>query len=269
MCFKQNQLTMFLLTVILCTVMSGMACAEQESTSFDISLGYGISVQISDEYAANLEHMQKIHFTPVTEVFVVYVDGKEIPLYRIDFGNETVGEWLGVIQMEEGDVPVTYTLYPLSEEGIAAMNEEDRDSYYSAMESFNLVLEAVRADLRFAEQYTSEIGEIRELTLKYWTLMLPEGIACNETFEDGMYTAVFYGKIRGEKTVLFTVNIGGDTEKTVGMYNVGDEKKSLSIEIHTPGFNVFWTDADYEMFYRMLESVNDVMDVITADEKFD
>lgn len=261
---KNRRIVALILVALLCAVMSGIAVAEQESASLDLTLGCGVALQIPGEYAENFAHSQKVHFTPVTEVFSVRVGDEEIPLYRIDFGNEAVGEWLGVIQTEEGDIPVTYTLYSLSEEKIAAMDAEDLDAYYAGMENFNLVMDAIHADPRFAAQAASGVGENRELALEHWTLMLPEKITCEETSDGGVYTAAFYGRIRGEKTGLYTVTIGGDAANAVGAY----EDKPLSVEIHEPGLNVFWTEVDYETAYQMLETVNTVMDAITADENF-
>lgn len=233
----------------------------------DLTLGCGVALQIPGEYAENFAHLQKVHFTPVTEVFSVRIGYKEVPLYRIDFGNEAVGEWLGVIQTEEGDIPVTYTLYSLSEDEIAAMDVEDFDSYYTGMENFNLVMDAIHADTRFAAQASSGIGEDHELQLEYWTFTLPSNVVCVEMNEDGIYSATFYGRIRGEDIALYTVRIG-DATNAIGVCNLDGEDKPFAVEIYEVSKNVFWSEEDYDKAYQMLDTINDVLDVIYSSEEF-
>lgn len=264
---KKIAASMFAIIILAVPVQAENA-ASQEPVPISFTLGCGVSLEMPVEYADNFQHAQKVHFTPVTEVFSMTIDDKEIPLYRIDFGNESIGEWLGVIRMEEYDVPVTYTLYPLSEEEVAAMDAEALDSYYASMENFNFVVEAIHADPRFVDRDFTAVGENRELELEHWTVMLPDGITCDETHADGVYTATFFGRIHGDKTALYTVMIGGDAADPVGMYNLSGEEKAVSLEIHQPEMNVFWSEADYEAAYQMLETVNAVMDAIMADENF-
>ena len=269
MFIKSRWKLILLLAVVI--VLSGLQwtslAGQNVENGVSVNLSCGISLEIPSEYAQIVVHNQKKHFSPVSEVFSMQVGEEEIPLYRIDFGNESFGEWLGVIQTEEGDIPVTFMVYPLSAEELEVLDEETVLTYYGAMENLNLVLDAICMDPRFVQEIPDGIGEYRELELEHWMLDLPSKVSCVESNENGVYSASFFGRICGEDVPLYTVNIG-DEDDAIGVYNLNGEERPLSVDVYEVGKNAFWSEEDYEAAYRMLDTINDVMDVILSSEDY-
>ena len=257
-------IALLLALALLCAAVPA-AFAEQEES---VSIGYGVALNMPSEYGAVLNHTRKVYIAPVTEVFSVNIDGREVPLYRVDFANEEEGEWLGVLQAEEGDIPVTYSLYTLSEEELAVLDEEALDAYYGGMESFNNILEAIQADPRFTAEPVQGVGAGYEAELKYWTVVLPEKVTFEETIVEGSYEAVFYGRIQGEKTALYSVAIGDDQAGAMGKFNLDGEEKAVSVEIYGVEQNVFWSDAEFDLAYAMMDTVNDVIEAVMESDNF-
>ncbi|MBR3928251.1 MAG: hypothetical protein IKJ65_04530 [Clostridia bacterium] len=243
--------------------------APTEKPSLLDDITFDFAGQIPAEYADILIHEQEIHDGLITEVFSMRNEVKDISLYRIDFGNEFAGDWLGVIHTENGMIHVTYTVFALTEEQLALMSEEEMEQYNILMGHFSEMLNVIFADPRFTTEKPLAVGEDVEVQTTYWTLMLPSNMVVMESNENGTYVAVFYGEVAGELTALYTVHIGDDkAESELGLYDVDGEKKPVSVGSFDLSEQYTWTDDDYSAAYRMMDTINHVIETIMTSKQF-
>lgn len=263
----QNFREMRLVSVLMVLVMllTVTAAAEGQASSANAELAHGIALQLPD----GMVHAQITGAAPSAEIFSMRVGEDEIPLYRIDFGNENAGELLGMLWTEAGDIPVTFKVFAFSEEEIAALDDAAREDYYALMENLNDVLDAVSADPRFTAGSALNLGEVREAAMKYWTVALPERITWVESEEDGGYQAVFYGSIHGENAELYSVHIGeGEGDGVLGMYSLNGVELPVRMETCSVDRYVYWSEAERDAAYFLLDTVNEVIRAIEASAEF-
>ena len=234
-----------------------------------VDLAWGVSLKFPAEFSDVLVHEQEVHGGLTTETFSMRKGEKAIPLFRIDFGDETVGDWHGVLNTDKGIVPVVYTVFTCTNEEIEAMDEETREQYFMLMNSFSDVLNTIAADPRFSAEKPLDSGENKEAKMAYWTVTLPGKMSWSEVAEAGEYQAVFYGEVRGEQTALYTVRIGEtETGSVLGQFKVGEELKKVSVESFDLSRKTSWTDDDYSVAYHMMDTINDVIQVIMSSEYY-
>jgi len=215
-------------------------------------------------------HEQSVYGAATTEAFYMKVgDAEEVPLFRIDVGDENLGEWLGLLKTENGDIPVTYTVFTVSDEQLTALGEEASNTYGELMNGFSTLLEGIFSDSRFTTEKPLAVGEDREVQMTYWTVKLPGKVSCSETAENGNYQAIFFGDIQGESVALYTVRIGEiKAESELGLFSVEGTDKPVTIESYDLGERASWSDDDYSAAYRMMDTINHVIETIMSSEQF-
>lgn len=205
----------------------------------------------------------------VADMFSMQVGSAEIPVFRIDFGDENAGEWLGVLTVGDEKIPVVYTVFMVSDEELAAV-EGAEEAYYMLMDVFNEMVKDLSANKNFTPEKPIKMsGDEQEAVLTYWTVTLPTEMSYDETNENGAYQAVFYGYIQDEKIALYQVDIGdiiGDSP--LGLYKIENEDKTVSITCHDIFDRADWSEDDYAVAYRMMDTINNVIEKITSSEYF-
>lgn len=235
-----------------------------------IELEYGFSIQIPAKYAEMVEHTEDRFQNRITDVFVMKTAEADISLYSISFGDRESGDWLGQLNIDGIGVPVTYTMFQLDEESLEKLDEKGVEAYEALRESFSELLNTVTADPRMMKDEAPEnvvLGQEVEMT--YWKVILPEAVQFEETNRDGVYQADFYGEILENQVMLYSVRIGGDSLQTeLGLFEVGGEKKTVSVESTTLSDQNNWTQKEYETVYRMMDTINDVINAIMSSKQF-
>lgn len=235
----------------------------------DINIAHGIVVKYPDEYADMLVHEQEVQEALITETFSMHSVSGDIPLFCIGFGDAEFGEWFGVLNTDVGDIPIVHTVFVLSEDELATMDESVQNQYFALMDCINDVLNTIAADPRFTADKPLAVGEDAEVKTTYWSLTLPSNMTVVETNENDTYVAMFYGEVAGERTALYTVHIGDNKVETeLGLFEVDGIKKPISVGGFDLSEKPNWTEDDYSAAYRMMDTINHVIDVITSSEQF-
>jgi hypothetical protein len=136
------------------------------------------------------------------------------------------------------------------------------------MEVFQFVMDSVRGDDRFREiEDTSTVKE-KEVVLTYWVMMIPEAVEFEETVENGIYQADFYGTLYGEKINLYSIRLGMDANDRLGYYFVDGTSLPVIVESYVPEAKESWTEDDIAVVYTWLESINTAISTIMSSENF-
>ena len=246
-----------------------LTAAPTANQSMTINIAYGFTLQFPSEYADILIHEQEVYGALVTEAFSMRAGETDIPLFRIDFGDETVGDWFGLLKTEDGIIPVVHTVFVLANNELNSMDESVQEQYFELMNSFNAVLNTIATDPRFTTEKPLAVGENTEMETNYWTLMLPNNMNIVETEENGTYVAMFYAEVAGERTALYTIRIGDDkADFELGLYEVDGIKKPISIDSFDLNGKSNWTEEDYSAAYRMMETINHVIETIMSSTQY-
>ena len=247
--------------------MTALPTVDPDGMTVDIA--YDFALQFPKEYADVLVHEQEIHDARTTEVFSMRNGEKDVSLFRIDFGDENAGDWFGMLKIGEQNIPVTHTVFALSDEELAAMDEQTQKQYFEMMNSFTNVLNAISADPRFTAEKPLAVGADTEVKTTYWTLTLPGTMSVSESNTDGTYIATFLGEVVGERTALYQVRIGENKAETeLGLYEVDGVKKPISVGSFDLSEKTNWTEDDYSAAYRMMDTINHVIETIMNSPQF-
>lgn len=236
--------------------------AESEKT---IETAY-LPVQISGEYVQNLEHRRVTEDSRAMEIFTMVKDNTEVELFRIYFDEEETGSYLGSLEVDGEEIPVTLEVPEYSDEMFA--DEESRTVYYELMDTLNGVVETIQQDDRFSSNEKIPV-QTEETQLSYWNFTLPAGMEQEESTEAGNYLATFYGNVNGSRYKLYSVALGEVTLRTVlGTYSVNGVPCTVSVESEELPVTDGWPDNAVLELYKMMESINDVIQTIMQSEGF-
>lgn len=220
-----------------------------------------------ESYIDVLSHQEVVSDTVAMEIFSMNVKTGTLELFRIYFGDETVGNTAGYLNVDGSEIPVTYTICQYNDDEFA--DEDTRMLYYETMNCFNDIMSGMLADDRFHVEKAEVQVESKAINLSYWSVTLPANMECDESEENGQYRVSFYGNVAGEKVALYTIYLGDPGVETVlGTYNVDGKAKILSVESYEIIPAEGWTDEEQEAAYAMLATINDVLQTIMSSENF-
>lgn len=225
------------------------------------------TLQFPEELFENLRHVEVTEGSIAMEIFYMVFEEGEKELYRIHFADAKMGDHVGYLTTDSGEIPVTYSMCEYADEDF--QTEEERKLYHSMMDAFSVIVNAIYADERFSEtRVVAPVGD-REVKLRYWKVTLPENVQCTETEENDTYRVVFYGEAGGERVNLYAITIGNaEAESQLGFYTIGNEKKPVMVQTYDMDPYLLWSEEEQTVIYRMMESVNTVIQTIMADENF-
>lgn len=225
------------------------------------------TLQFPESLIENLRHVEVTEGRIAMEVFYLVSEEGEKELYRIHFADAKMGELLGYLTIDGVEVPITHSVCEYANEDFRT--EEERKLYYEMMDAFSVLVNTIYADARFSEtRFVAPVGT-REVKLRYWNVVLPENVQCVETEENGSYCVKFYGEVGGEQINLYMILVGnGEAETSLGFYTVDGERKPVRVQTYDMEPYANWSEEDQTIIYRMMESLNTVIQTIVADEKF-
>lgn len=225
-----------------------------------------LTVLYSDIYDDYLLHQEVSSEDVTMEIFSMSEDNTVRELFRIYFGDETMGIVSGYLTVDNIEVPVTYTICQYNDEDFA--DEEARKLYLETMNCFDDIMNSIQADDRFCTEKAVAPVNSKDATLTYWTFTLPETMEYEEE-NNGRYEIRFYGNVAGEKIALYTIFIGEPCGNTVlGTYALNGNKLILSVESYSLVPQENWRDEDTMSAYMMMGTINDVLQIITSSENF-
>ena len=239
-----------------------------EAPRMKISTPY-IDLVLPQELEGLVIYDESVYGTICTYGFYLDYDGKETPLWRVDFGDANAGDWVGILDTDQGCVPVAMTLFKLSAEELSALGEEGANLYGACMQAYTVMLDGMKADNRFTDECPLEVGADTVVNLTYWNVTLPDRMEVLENTQGSNYEAVFLGEVAGEMVSMYRICIGEEQAKSLlGYYEIDGIKKAVSVESFSLEGRESWSEDDYTTAYRMMDTINDVLSQITSSEHF-
>lgn len=226
-----------------------------------------VQLSYSAKYQDVLIH-QEIRSDPVTiEIFSMQAKDKTMELFRIYFGDETMGIMEGYLTVEGTEIPVCYSICQYNNEEFP--NEETRALYLETMNCLNEIMHSLRDNSSFSEDKATEPVNVRDAVISYWTFSLPETMEYEELEQAEQYEIRFYGNVAGERIALYTVFLGEPVGSTqLGTYELDGINRIVSVENYPMVPKETWTEESIASYYMMMSTINDVLQVIMSNENF-
>ena len=241
---------------------------EQEPPRWKIKTHY-VDLHLPLEMEGIITSEESTYGTVYTYAFYMNYNGQEIPLWRVDFGDANSVDWIGRLVTDAGDIPVAMTGFVASNEDLTALGEEGAQLYGDCMQGYIVMLEGLMADPRFTTERPVVVGENTEMKLMYWSVTLPSKMTVQENNRNGNYEAVFSGEVVGEMVLLYRICIGEQqTGSLIGYFEIDGQKKPVSAESYALTERESWNTDDYETAYRMMATINDVIQQIMSSKNY-
>lgn len=242
------------------------APTEVAEATVSIETTYG-TLAFPEEAFGNMRHQEVTEGAIAMEVFYMVTEDGEKELYRIHYADEQIGTLVGYLLTDSGEISVSYSICQYEDGDFA--NEEERSLYHSMMDAFSFVLNSILTDRRFSETRTQVPVADQLVTLRHWNVTLPKNVQFSETEENGDYVVAFYGEVSGERVDLYRITLGETEEGTVlGWYTVDGIQKPIMVQTHDLTVYERWPEESQSVIYRMMDSLNTVVQTIVADENF-
>lgn len=238
---------------------------EVDSPYAFFETAYG-QLQFPSQLMQQMQHRETIRGTAAEQTFSMTAGGKPLDVFTVFFGSEDGQEKLGLLEVDGQSLPVTYTACIFTEEDFEA--DEDWNRYTAVMDGFSTMLNAICADDRFRASAEEDLVS-QTVELDYWQVELPAGVKCEQFRDAGSYKAVFRGELDGEVLDLFAICLGeGEGETVLGVYEADGQSLPVSIENYPLEENAAWTEEQLAKVFTMKASINNVIEIITADPAF-
>lgn len=232
-------------------------------------------VQIETAYATldfpealvdNIRHIEVSEGSVTMEIFYMLSKTGERELYRIIFGDANMGNPVGYLNTESGEVPVTVSFVKYED----VFEKDDRMLYGQLTDAFSTMLNSLCEDSRFSEIKNVVPVGYREAKLKYWSATIPENVQCEENGEGEGYRAEFFGIVDGERIPLYAVLLGKveNPKDVLGSYMVDGKILELGVVVYDISDYDNWAEEKKSVVYNMMNSINTVIQTIVEDKNF-
>jgi hypothetical protein len=224
-----------------------------------------LELEFPARYENSLKHEEHTNHERIEEVFCMDHAGMSAELFRICFGDQTTGTPVGYLHTESGVVPITVQVGSTPQN----MDEETENLYFGMMEGMNEVLDCIYRDKRFSEYVDFQPEKEKQAVMKYWSVDLPAGVTWEETTEGYFYQVAFYGEVSGTRIRLYSITIDDEpVGNPLGTMEIDGEQKTVSVKIDGLTQMEAMTEAEQDMIYSMMDTINDVVPQITSSEHF-
>ena len=215
-----------------------------------------------------LKYENEVNNTVVSDMFYMLLDGQEVPVFRFDFGDKNLGDWLGQLTVGEEKIAVVYTVFMVSDEELAG-TEGAHEIYYMIMDVFTNMMNDIEENVNFSTEHPLAVGDDTNMAMTYWTVVLPDTMRVSETTENGNYEAMFAAEVAGERVQLYRVCVGKkQAESFLGYFEIDGVKQPVSVEAFELAERANWSEDDYAAAYRMMDTINNVIEVIMSSKQF-
>ena len=256
--------------VVIAVIVGGLQLSKQENKSHyaKINTPY-IDLLVPEELEDVISSDESTYGSVYTRAFYMHYGEIELPLWRIDFGDANIGDWVGMLKTDNVDIPVVVTAFAASEEKLAALDEEGYKLFNDCMQAYSVMLDGIMSDPRFSAERPLAVGEDTSVELTYWTVTLPDMMKVSENTEGSNYEALFSGEVAGETVSLYWICIGeNQAQSFLGYYEVDGVKKPVSVESFDLVERDSWSEDDYAAAYRMMDTINHVIETIMQSKQF-
>lgn len=260
---------MIIVTAIVCSQLLGEGGRNRKKKGYEVIQSQYVDWFVPSEIMPFLKHETEVNGAVVSDLFYMQTGAEEVPVFRFDFGDENAGDWLGLLTVDDEKIPVVYTVFVLSDEELSAIDETAAERYYALVDAFNEMVQDLNENPDFSSERLLEVGEDRQVGMVYWDVTLPSKMDVHETNEDGNYEAIFSGEVVGEMVILYRVCIGeGKQGVFQGYFEVDGKKQPVFVESYEVAERASWDEKDYATAYRMMDTVNDVLQKIRTSKYY-
>ena len=239
---------------------------EPSAETVSIETLYGV-LAFPESLYTELNHTEVTEENVAMEIFTMVGEEGDKEIYRIYYAAPDSGTLIGYLQTDSGEISVSYSLSQYDDSIFES--EEERRLYYSMMDAFSVIMNSIDSDERFSESRPQAAVGKREVKLRYWTIPLPDNIQYEETDVNGDYRVDFYSEVSGERIDLYSIGLGQlEADTTLGMYTVDGEQKPVMVSSATLDPYESWPQEEQNKISQMMESLNEVLQVIVSDENF-
>ena len=239
---------------------------EYMQKTVEIQTLYG-TIAFPELLADNIRHEETIEGNIALEVFAMVNETSEREVFRIYFGAADMGEHLGYLITDIGEIPVTFAVCEYTEEDF--FTEDERILYDNIMAAFTIVLNSIQSDERFSElRSMEEVGE-QGAQMRFWSLTLPDNVMWEESETNGIYRVDFYGMIEDKRIDLYFVGLGEmEADTKLGYFTV--DGVQMPIMVGNSELVAFdsWSKEDQRVIYDMMDSINLVIQQIVACDQY-
>lgn len=261
-------LIVVILTSILLTACgadkSGSLIGDQTaSDSVSVETKY-VTICYPKEYEGKLSNKEVVQDSISVVIFNAPVGEENREVFRIYFNDESMGVLCGYITRGADEIPVCYAVSEYEED--IFKTEEMKKDYYSLMDAFEAVIDSIYSNPQFRTEKREIPIEDRDASMKYWEATIPENVYWEEFESEVVYRVDFYGIIQDERIDLYSVGFGSmEADYSIGTYPVDGEDRDILVRIYDIPEEYEADEAESNKIYRMLESVNAVVDAIVAE----
>lgn len=224
-------------------------------------------IQFPEVLAGNVRHAETVEGDITLEVFYMVYESGEKEVFRIYFGSADMGEHLGYLNTDAGEIPVTFALCEYADEDFTL--EEERILYSNMMTAFTVVSNSIQSDERFSELRSMEqVGE-QGAQMRFWSLTLPDNVMWEESETNGIYRVDFYGMIEDKRIDLYYIGLGEmEADTKLGYFTV--DGVQMPIMVGNSELVAFdsWSKEDQRVIYDMMDSINLVIQQIVACDQY-
>lgn len=250
--------------------------AAQSGETTKIQTTY-VTLTYPEEYGAYLKHSEMIDGVDATEVFSMVYDDVEAELFRLSFTAAEPELVEGYLNTENG---LLYVSLQPATGGLATVYSYDQtegEEVYQEMESIYYAMMGTMGDVLSSLQESDQFSVAREVAesdrqtveILYWQISLPNAISWEISSEGETQTVTFWGTVAEKQVALYTLTLGGDeAENTVGQYETEAGRKNVTLEVCGLEEQGIETEEERAMAHVLMETVNDVLQVISNDKNF-
>lgn len=224
-------------------------------------------IQFPEVLAGNVRHAETVEGDIALEVFYMVYESGEKEVFRIYFGSADMGEHLGYLKTDAGEIPVTFALCEYADEDFTI--EDEWILYSNMMTAFTVVSNSIQSDERFSELRTMEqVGE-QGAQMRFWSLTLPDNVMWEESETNGIYRVDFYGMIEDKRIDLYYIGLGEmEADTKLGYFTV--DGVQMPIMVGNSELVAFdsWSKEDQRVIYDMMDSINLVIQQIVACDQY-
>ena len=260
----QKKVTCLVLAMVMCVLSACSGYGAQQQMKIETAYGPLVFPKTLEDV---LVHKEVAGENGVEEIFYMEMDGEEKEIFRIIFGESSEGTRVGYLYTQDDVVAISYSVCAYLGEDFNSA--EVRDRYYAAMDGFNEAVNKLCEDERFSNIERAELGAQREVTLRYWTVQLPETVTWEEIGENSEYRVDFYGKMGDDKIELYSVGFDeAYSDYDIGYMKVDDTVETVYVKIHDSPIDQSWTEEEQNIFYRLMETLDNVVNSIVNNKAY-
>lgn len=262
--------------VVLLLWLGGGKAANKTAGTMDIKTTY-VTVKYPKTYKKYLQHREILEGSDAIEVFSMVSDGVEAELFRLSFTAAEPENVEGYLLTDNGMLYISLEpnadgvdLSSLMQDGEETDKSRKVESiYYAMMGGMGQVLESVQEDSRYSIVKEVAKNDKRTDTVLNWKVSLPKAITWQTSEDDGIQEAVFRAAVGEKEIILYTIALEDiATENAVGQYTRQGQTKYVTVTISDLDAQGPLTEDELAAVHLLMDSVNDVLQVIGSDANF-